>query len=88
MPNVTPSMLANSIMGKIYDVLTNGDDTVPASLADANLSAVKTIARDSASPRSRLLANKAIDQLDFQVQQAVSEGRRPPRRKPEAHTKN
>src|SRR5204863_10124252 len=31
MPNVTPSMLANSIMGKIYDVLTNGDETVPKS---------------------------------------------------------
>ena len=31
MADVTPSMLANSIMGKIYDVLTNGDDTVPKS---------------------------------------------------------
>jgi hypothetical protein len=31
MPNVEPSVLANSIMGKIYDVLTNGDDTVPKS---------------------------------------------------------
>jgi hypothetical protein len=28
MPNITPSVLANSIMGKVYDVLTNGDDTV------------------------------------------------------------
>src|SRR5438105_1520525 len=32
MADVTPSMLANSIMGKIYDVLTNGDDTVTHSL--------------------------------------------------------
>jgi hypothetical protein len=31
MPNVEPSVLANSIMGKIYDVLTNGDATVPKS---------------------------------------------------------
>jgi hypothetical protein len=31
MPEVTPQMLANSIMGKIYDVLTNGDATVPKS---------------------------------------------------------
>src|SRR5215469_14719998 len=31
MANVTPSVLANSIMGKLYDVLTNGDDTVPKS---------------------------------------------------------
>jgi hypothetical protein len=29
MADVTPSVLANSIMGKIYDILTNGDDTVP-----------------------------------------------------------
>ncbi len=31
MPTVDPSVLANSIMGKIYDVLTNGDATVPKS---------------------------------------------------------
>jgi hypothetical protein len=31
MANVTPSVLANSIMGKLYDILTNGDDTVPPS---------------------------------------------------------
>lgn len=31
MPNVMPSQLANSVMAKFYDVLTNGDDTVPAS---------------------------------------------------------
>lgn len=31
MPDVTPQMLANSIMGKIYDILTNGDATVPKS---------------------------------------------------------
>ncbi len=31
MPVVEPSVLANSIMGKLYDVLTNGDDTVPKS---------------------------------------------------------
>lgn len=29
--DVLPSQLANSIMGKLYDVLTNGDDTVPKS---------------------------------------------------------
>ena len=28
---VEPSVLANAIMGKLYNVLTNGDDTVPAS---------------------------------------------------------
>lgn len=28
---VNPSQLANSILGKLYDVLTNGDDTVPKS---------------------------------------------------------
>lgn len=31
MPVVEPSVLSNSIMGKLYDVLTNGDDTVPKS---------------------------------------------------------
>lgn len=31
MPDVLPSQLANSIMSKLYDVLTNGDDSVPAS---------------------------------------------------------
>lgn len=31
MANVMPSQLANSVMAKFYDVLTNGDDTVPAS---------------------------------------------------------
>src|SRR5450432_3703229 len=31
MPDVTPSVLANSIMGKLYDILTNGDSTVPPS---------------------------------------------------------
>jgi hypothetical protein len=31
MSNVDPSVLANSIMGKLYDVLTNGDATVPKS---------------------------------------------------------
>jgi len=29
MADVTPSVLANAIMGKLYDVLTNGDATVP-----------------------------------------------------------
>lgn len=29
MADITPSVLANSIMGKLYDVLTNGDKTVP-----------------------------------------------------------
>src|SRR5437667_4188517 len=31
MPDVMPHEIANSIMGKLYDVLTNGDDTVPKS---------------------------------------------------------
>ena len=31
MPTVEPSVLSNAIMGKLYDVLTNGDDTVPRS---------------------------------------------------------
>jgi hypothetical protein len=31
MSEIEPSVLANSIMGKLYDVLTNGDDTVPKS---------------------------------------------------------
>lgn len=31
MADVLPSQLAHSIMGKLYDVLTNGDDTVPSS---------------------------------------------------------
>ena len=31
MADITPSVLANSIMGKLYDVLTNGDSTVPKS---------------------------------------------------------
>src|SRR5215475_5541914 len=31
MADVLPSQLVNSVMGKLYDVLTNGDDTVPQS---------------------------------------------------------
>jgi hypothetical protein len=31
MADITPSVLSNAIMGKLYDVLTNGDDTVPKS---------------------------------------------------------
>jgi hypothetical protein len=31
MSNITPSVLSNSIMAKLYDVLTNGDDTMPKS---------------------------------------------------------
>jgi hypothetical protein len=31
MPDITPSVLSNAIMGKLYDVLTNGDATVPKS---------------------------------------------------------
>jgi hypothetical protein len=31
MADVTPSAIANAIMGKLYDVLTNGDETVPKS---------------------------------------------------------
>jgi hypothetical protein len=29
--DVLPSDIANAIMGKLYDVLTNGDETVPKS---------------------------------------------------------
>ncbi|MEB1528631.1 hypothetical protein [Xanthomonas sp. WHRI 7945] len=31
MPLVTPDVMLNSVMGKVYNVLTNGDDTVPKS---------------------------------------------------------
>ena len=31
MADISPSVLANSIMGKLYDILTNGDSTVPPS---------------------------------------------------------
>jgi hypothetical protein len=31
MPDVLPSQLMSSVMGKLYDVLTNGDETVPQS---------------------------------------------------------
>lgn len=31
MADVAPSVLANAVMGKLYNVLTNGDDTVPKS---------------------------------------------------------
>jgi hypothetical protein len=31
MAEVVPSQLMNSVMGKLYDILTNGDETVPAS---------------------------------------------------------
>ena len=31
MAEVIPSQLMNSVMGKLYDILTNGDDTVPSS---------------------------------------------------------
>lgn len=31
MPEIQPSVMANGVMAKLYDVLTNGDDTVPKS---------------------------------------------------------
>jgi hypothetical protein len=31
MSDVTPSQLVNSVMGKLYEILTNGDDTIPKS---------------------------------------------------------
>jgi len=31
MPDVMPHEIANAIMGKLYDVLTSGDETVPKS---------------------------------------------------------
>lgn len=31
MPDIQPSVMANSVMAKLYDVLTNGDETVPKS---------------------------------------------------------
>ncbi len=31
MADVKPSALANAVMGKLYDVLTNVDETVPKS---------------------------------------------------------
>ena len=31
MPDIEPSVMANGVMAKLYDVLTNGDDTVPKS---------------------------------------------------------
>ncbi|MBN3815414.1 hypothetical protein G3N57_01790 [Paraburkholderia sp. Se-20369] len=31
MPEIEPSVMANGVMAKLYDVLTNGDDTVPKS---------------------------------------------------------
>ena len=31
MPDIQPSVMANGVMAKLYDVLTNGDDTVPKS---------------------------------------------------------
>ena len=31
MADVLPSQLVNSVMGKLFDVLTNGDETVPQS---------------------------------------------------------
>jgi hypothetical protein len=60
---------------KAMENLVNGDDFLPASVADANLGAIKSIAREAPSADlrnvSQGLAARAISELEAQVQQAV-----------------
>lgn len=57
---------------KAIENILSSEDFVPASIADSNLGAIKSIARDTSSPQARRLAMKAIDELDAEVKLAVS----------------
>jgi hypothetical protein len=58
---------------KAVENILQGEDFVPASVAEGNLGALKSIARDSALPQARRLAMNAIDQLDGEVKAAVNQ---------------
>lgn len=47
MADVLPSQLVNSVMGKLFDVLTNGDETVPRSLQRLSRERVAAFTRRS-----------------------------------------
>ena len=57
---------------KAIENIVNGPDYMPASIADQNLSAVKAIQRESASPKAVYLAAKAVDQFSPAVDAAVA----------------
>lgn len=63
---------------KALQNIVNGPDLAPASVVDADLSAIKTIARGADRPElrdvSQGLAAAAVKQLDEAVQKAVSQG--------------
>jgi len=52
--------------------IINGPDTLPASIAEDNLGAVKAILRENVNERTKYLAKQAIDALAPQVESAVS----------------
>lgn len=52
--------------------IVEGDTMVPASVAEANLGAVKQIQRETVSPKSKFLAGQAVDAMRPVVDDAVS----------------
>jgi hypothetical protein len=52
--------------------IVEGDTMVPASVAEANLGAVKQIQRETVSPKSKYLASQAVDAMRPVVDDAVS----------------
>lgn len=59
---------------KALENIVNGEDVLSASDADANLSAVKAIAREAKDARSVGIAKKAVQELDLAVRGAVAKG--------------
>lgn len=51
--------------------IIEGDDTVPASIAESNLGAIKAIQRENVTPKSKFLATQAINSMTPVVESAV-----------------
>lgn len=54
--------------------ILDGPDVQPASIVDRNLSAIKQIEREAVTPKTKFLANRALDALSPQVDKAVAAG--------------
>ncbi len=50
----------------------DGPDFVPASIAEANLSAIKAIQREALTPKTKMLAGQVLDAMDPEVSKAIA----------------
>jgi hypothetical protein len=58
---------------KALENILNGEDFVPASVAEGNLGAIKSIVRDARSPQASRLATQAINALDGEIMATVNQ---------------